>query len=103
MWKRAVQNEQPTLILEDDVEIVFERTNGEQMSGAVFTAKLELAMQEARRRDADVLYLGWAGHRGGNYKHHEDDKEEEESSIVRKAEYVWTTVAYVIWPQGARK
>merc|ERR1712087_705349 len=25
------------------------------------------------------------------------------SSVLRKAEYVWTTVAYVIWPKGARK
>lgn len=23
--------------------------------------------------------------------------------MVREAEYLWTTVAYVIWPQGARK
>ena len=22
---------------------------------------------------------------------------------MREAEYLWTTVAYVIWPQGARK
>merc|ERR1712176_188145 len=25
------------------------------------------------------------------------------SDIIRKAEYVWTTVAYVIWPAGAKK
>merc|ERR1719491_1924972 len=59
-------------------------------------------MQEATKRKADVLYLGWSGFREGNFKHTKPMRSRK-SNIVRKAEYVWTTVAYVIWPEGAKK
>merc|ERR1719469_661504 len=59
-------------------------------------------MQEAAKKSADVLYLGWAGFRDGNYKHLKA-KPGKKSDLLRKAEYVWTTVAYVIWPAGAEK
>jgi len=101
MWVRAAQAEGPTLILEDDVEVVFERTGGGMSSGTTFTTRLELAMREAEGVQMDVLYLGWAGFRDGNFKHHECTGST--NTVVRKAEYVWTTVAYVIWPAGAKK
>merc|ERR1719401_765483 len=59
-------------------------------------------MVEATKKGADVLYLGWAGFRDGNYKHHKAPRGKK-NPVVRKAEYVWTTVAYVIWPKGAKK
>lgn len=103
LWQRAAESEHPTLILEDDVQLIYERTLGEDMmSGPIFTTRLEQGMKEARSHGADVVYLGWAGHRDGNYKHHTSEPGPK-SPILRKAEYVWTTVAYVIWPEGARK
>mmetsp|Transcript_15335 Transcript_15335/g.27340 ORF Transcript_15335/g.27340 Transcript_15335/m.27340 type:complete len:324 (-) Transcript_15335:77-1048(-) len=103
MWQRAACSEHPTLILEDDVDLRFQRGDGRGRSnGKLFTARLELAMQEATNRGADVLYLGWAGFRDGNYKFHKTGRGRR-NPILRKAEYVWTTVAYVIWPQGAKK
>lgn len=104
MWQLAAKARGPTLILEDDVQLIFERSGGDMSDGSTFTARLELGMQEATKKEADVLYLGWAGHREGNYKHHEESSASGiASDILRKAEYVWTTVAYVIWPRGAQK
>jgi len=102
MWQRAATEKGPILILEDDVQLVFERTGGGMASGKSFTERLALGMAEAEKRKADVLYLGWSGHRDGNYKYHKAPRGKK-SPIVRKAEYVWTTVAYVIWPKGAKK
>merc|ERR1719204_2726028 len=102
MWQHAAKADGPVLILEDDVQLVFERTKGGMSSGNTFTARLELGMQEASKRDMDVLYLGWSGHRDGNYRHHSSSRGRK-NPFVRKAEYVWTTVAYVIWPKGAKK
>lgn len=102
MWQRVLKEGKPMLILEDDVELIFERTGGGTSSGAVFTERFELGMAESAKVNADVLYLGWSGHREGNYKHNEEP-EGLKSSILRRAEYVWTTVAYVLWPEGARK
>jgi len=102
MWRKAAEASGPILILEDDVQLIFERAEGGMSSGATFTARLEIAMREACDKNADVLYLGWAGHREGNFKHLEDTPGEK-SSVIRKSEYVWTTVAYVIWPKGAKK
>jgi len=102
MWQRAAEAEGPTLILEDDVQLIFERTGGGMSNGSTFTARLELGMKEAVKKEADVLYLGWSGHRDGNYKHHKSARGRK-NPVVRKAEYVWTTVAYVIWPKGAKK
>jgi len=102
MWQRAAEAEGPTLILEDDVQLVFKRTKGGKASGKTFTARLELGMQEAAKKSAEVLYLGWSGHRDGNYKYHKAARGKK-NPVIRKSEYVWTTVAYVLWPQGAKK
>lgn len=102
MWQKAAEAEGPTLILEDDVQFIFERNSGGMSTGETFKARFELGMQEALKRELDVLYLGWSGHRDGNYKHHRSGRGRK-NAIVRKAEYVWTTVAYVIWPKGAKK
>mmetsp|Transcript_99760 Transcript_99760/g.288050 ORF Transcript_99760/g.288050 Transcript_99760/m.288050 type:complete len:317 (-) Transcript_99760:247-1197(-) len=102
MWKRIAEGKEPMLILEDDVQLVFERTKGGMASGASFTSRLQLGMQEATKKKADVLYLGWSGHRDGNFKHMQATRGRK-NLVVRRAEYVWTTVAYVLWPEGAKK
>lgn len=102
MWKKTVEAGKPLLVLEDDVQLVFKRTGGGKANGKVFTERLNLGMSEAIKKNADVLYLGWAGFRDGNYKHHKAARGKK-NPIIRKAEYVWTTVAYVIWPKGAQK
>jgi len=105
LWKVAADRTEPTLALEDDAQIVFDRTGGNGMSsGKVFTARLVAALKRAPK-DFDVIYLGWSGWRGGHYRRRdENDGEDEESrKFIRKAEYVWTTVAYVISQAGAKK
>jgi len=102
MWQRVAQGAQPMLILEDDVQLVFERSSGGMSSGASFTERLHLGMAEASKKQADVLYLGWSGHRDGNFKHMKASRGKK-NRLIRKAEYVWTTVAYVLWPEGAKK
>lgn len=102
MWQRAAAAEGPTLILEDDVQLTFKRTGGGKASGKTFTARLEKGMHEATKKGVEVLYLGWSGHRDGNYRYHKAARGKK-NPVIRKSEYVWTTVAYVIWPQGAKK
>jgi len=102
IWKHVAEAEHPVLVLEDDVQLVFERSAGGMASGATFTTRLEKAMAEVEGKEPDVLYLGWSGFRDGNYKHHTTSRGRK-SALVRKAEYVWTTVAYVLWPAGAKK
>lgn len=102
MWERVAESNAPMLILEDDVKIDFEREDKSKATGASFTARLELGMQECSKRNADVLYLGWSGFRDGHFKHHKATPGRK-NPVIRKAEYVWTTVAYVLWPAGAKK
>lgn len=103
MWEVVAKSQEPMLLLEDDVELVFERNGGGQSSGELFTERLARAFQEAEKVGAEGLYLGWAGYREGNYLHKEEDESAPKSDILRKSEYVWTTVGYILWPEGARK
>lgn len=105
LWKIAAQRLLPTLVLEDDVQMVFERSNGEGKSnGKIFSSRLDEILKHAPG-DFDVIYLGWSGWRGGFNRHRKPDPNENEvcKLLFRKAEYVWTTVAYVISPEGAKK
>jgi len=110
LWKVAAERSAPTLVLEDDVQMVFDRTNHKlgKCSGKVFSERLS-KMLELAPHDYDVIYLGWSGWRGGNYRSGKkcatDDApwNSESKKFLRKAEYVWTTVAYVISQQGAKK
>jgi len=102
MWQKVSKADGPVLLLEDDVQLVFDRTAGGKSSGKTFSARLELGMAQATKQGADVLYLGWSGFRDGNYKFHKASRGKK-NPVVRKSEYVWTTVAYVIWPKGAQK
>jgi len=107
IWKEAAEKNSPTLVLEDDASVVFERS-GEKgaMDGKIFTKLLDKGLK-ACPDDIDVLYLGWSGYRQGNFKHLEEDEDDdfhgEKCKIIKRAEYVWTTIAYVLWPKGAKK
>lgn len=108
LWKVAAERRDHTLVLEDDVEFRFERSEPKlgNSDGRVFTERLRLAMKHAPKH-FDVIYLGWSGWRGGNFKVWNKATENGLSSAarkaVRRAEYVWTTVAYVISQSGAKK
>jgi len=102
IWRQVAEGDVPILIIEDDVQLVFERSCGGMSNGVSFANRLEEGLLEAEKKEADVLYLGWSGFRDGNFKHHSSARGRK-SPILRKAEYVWTTVAYVLWPKGAHK
>jgi len=101
IWEEVAERTQPTLVLEDDVKFTFTRSDPElgEFNGDLLTKRLSMSLKEVPS-DYDVLYLGWSGWRGGNFCLLE---EEDHGKAVRKAEYVWTTVAYVITPAAAKK
>jgi hypothetical protein len=62
---------------------------------AAFTAQLvRVAQSQALPADADILYLG--------YSQAAEWRRDVSPEIV-ESEYVWTTVAYIVWPSAARK
>lgn len=101
LWEVISERSSPTLVLEDDAQLVFDRTDSElgKFNGKLFAERLCAAMKEVPA-DFDVMYLGWSGWRGGHFKKLE---EEDSGEAIRKVEYVWTTVAYVITPSAAQK
>mmetsp|Transcript_118272 Transcript_118272/g.334254 ORF Transcript_118272/g.334254 Transcript_118272/m.334254 type:complete len:363 (+) Transcript_118272:93-1181(+) len=101
VWEVAASRKTPTLVLEDDAQFRFKRSNPKLglLNGRVLTERLRQALEEAPP-DFDVLYLSWAGWRGGNFKIRQ---EQDFGKVIRKVEYVWTTVAYVISPAGAQR
>ncbi|CAK9074213.1 unnamed protein product [Durusdinium trenchii] len=80
-WRRCVDKRQPLLVIEDDA-----------VPTKDFTEVLKQALTSLPR-DADVLYLGYS--QAAEWRR--------QSSHLAEAEYVWTTVAYMVWPEGARK
>ncbi|CAJ1377213.1 unnamed protein product [Effrenium voratum] len=81
-WRYCESAERPMLVMEDD---------------AVPTKEFREVLSQALTslpRDADVLYLGYS--QAAEWRRHV-------SKNVAEAEYVWTTVAYLVWPEGARK
>jgi len=111
LWELAAGRAGRTLVLEDDVTFSFERSGGLGWAdGTVFTERLARALTHAPD-DFDVIYLGWSGWRGGHQRFQDgnsttawkDEPKSKRHSYLRKAEYVWTTVAYVITQEGAKK
>lgn len=84
-WKHCLDaagdTEKPLLVLEDDAAPTEN-----------FTEVLERALV-VLPGDAHILYLGYS---------QAADWRREISADVVEAEYVWTTVGYIIWPAGAR-
>jgi GR25 family glycosyltransferase involved in LPS biosynthesis len=80
-WKASVEKEAPLLVLEDD---------------AAPTAQFREILQHVLPTipsDAHVLYLGYS--QAAEWRRRV-------SEYLVESEYVWTTVAYIIWPAGAR-
>mmetsp|Transcript_109344 Transcript_109344/g.273900 ORF Transcript_109344/g.273900 Transcript_109344/m.273900 type:complete len:368 (+) Transcript_109344:76-1179(+) len=84
-WQHCLElaggSERPLLVLEDDAAPTPE-----------FSQSLTRALA-ALPSDASILYLG--------YSQAADWRREVSPDLV-EAEYVWTTVGYIIWPAGAR-
>lgn len=88
-WRRCLELSsapgcfgRPLLVLEDDAAPIED-----------FTPVLERALKDLPE-DSDVLYLGYS--QAGDWRR-------EVSPDLVEAEYVWTTVAYIVWPAGAKK
>jgi len=85
-WRRCVElagdTDTPLLVLEDDAAPTPE-----------FSDMLARAMA-ALPSDAGLLYLGYS--QAANWRR-------EVSPELVESEYVWTTVAYIVWPECARK
>jgi len=79
--EQAGDSERPLLVLEDDASPIDK------------FAEVLGRVADALPRDAQVLYLG--------YSQAAEWRREVSPDLV-ESEYVWTTVAYVIWPAGAR-
>jgi GR25 family glycosyltransferase involved in LPS biosynthesis len=79
--ERCGDSNQPLLVLEDDAAPT-----------ADFTPVLRRAM-EVLPSNCHVLYLG--------YSQAADWRREISQDLV-EAEYVWTTVGYLVWPEGAK-
>jgi len=73
----------PVLILEDDA-----------VPSPLLAARLGPAVKAASGAGADVLYLGYIN--GAPWRGRV-------APGLFEAEYLWTTVGYVLWPQGARR
>eukprot|EP00448_Togula_jolla_P022584 CAMPEP_0170572222 /NCGR_PEP_ID=MMETSP0224-20130122/2094_1 /TAXON_ID=285029 /ORGANISM="Togula jolla, Strain CCCM 725" /LENGTH=289 /DNA_ID=CAMNT_0010894683 /DNA_START=617 /DNA_END=1486 /DNA_ORIENTATION=- len=83
-WRRVADRPAalgPVLVLEDDAEPV-----------KGFQDKLRRALEELRS-EPDILYLGYTQAAPWRRK---------VSKSLREAEYLWTTVAYLLWPSGAQ-
>jgi GR25 family glycosyltransferase involved in LPS biosynthesis len=84
-WRHCVEQagseQKPLLVLEDDAAPTPE-----------FTSTLIRALA-ATPKDADVLYLGYS--QAAAWRR-------EVSPDLAEAEYVWTTVGYIIWPKAAK-
>merc|ERR1712194_131416 len=78
----STDGNEPLLVLEDDAAPTVD-----------FVETVALAL-EALPSNADILYLG--------YSQASDWRRQISANLV-ESEYVWTTVAYIVWPSGARK
>jgi len=83
-WREVSQSNclDPVLILEDDAVLAKN-----------FASRLELACQRVPAT-TDVLYLGYI--QGAPWRR-------KVAAGLYEAEYLWTTVGYLLWPSGARK
>jgi GR25 family glycosyltransferase involved in LPS biosynthesis len=90
-WHEIAKNEgnvngsgEPTLILEDDAVLTLD-----------FVPRLQsFFAQDAATSGVDMMYLG--------YEVAAPLKREVAAGIF-EAEYLWTTIAYLLWPSGAKK
>ncbi|CAJ1401343.1 unnamed protein product [Effrenium voratum] len=82
-WRLVAAASRPVLILEDDAVL-----------GKSFAKRLKVKLREAEALEAEALYLGHIN--GAPWR-------QKKRPGLYEAEYLWTTVAYVLWPHGAQK
>eukprot|EP00928_Gymnodinium_smaydae_P060423 TRINITY_DN4407_c0_g3_i1.p1 TRINITY_DN4407_c0_g3~~TRINITY_DN4407_c0_g3_i1.p1 ORF type:complete len:480 (-),score=53.24 TRINITY_DN4407_c0_g3_i1:218-1588(-) len=80
-WRKCLDVGRPLMVLEDDAKLM-----------PKFTPILNRALA-ALPQDAQVLYLGYS--QAAPWKRVLTPE-------LAEAEYLWTTVGYVVWPSGAR-
>lgn len=83
LWRRVADDAGPLMVFEDDAL---------PLQG--FADRLAQALADLGGEEPDLLYLGYTQAAPWRRK---------VSKSVVEAEYLWTTVGYVIWPSGARK
>lgn len=83
VWRRCVADAKPLMVLEDDA-----------FPMAHFETRILRALRDLEDESPDLLYLGYS--QAAPWRR-------SVSSVVREAEYLWTTVGYIVWPVGARK
>eukprot|EP00928_Gymnodinium_smaydae_P078999 TRINITY_DN6302_c1_g1_i1.p1 TRINITY_DN6302_c1_g1~~TRINITY_DN6302_c1_g1_i1.p1 ORF type:complete len:325 (-),score=75.87 TRINITY_DN6302_c1_g1_i1:100-1011(-) len=82
-WRHVAESEVPVLVLEDDAKLL-----------PRFAARLPGLVRSAAAAGADLLYLGYI--QGAPWRR-------KVAKGLQEAEYLWTTVSYVLWPCGARR
>eukprot|EP00435_Cladocopium_sp_Y103_P062254 s469_g23.t2 len=82
-WRIVAGRITPVLVMEDDA-----------VPTKSFGQRLRQKLPEAAALGADVLYLGHIP--GAPWR-------QKKKPGLYEAEYLWTTVAYVLWPHGAKK
>ncbi|CAK9110455.1 unnamed protein product, partial [Durusdinium trenchii] len=82
-WREIAAARRPMLVMEDDA-----------VPTGSFSRRLRSKLPEALKLGADVLYLGHIP--GAPWR-------EKKKPGLYEAEYLWTTVAYILWPSGAAK
>ncbi|CAE7591014.1 Colgalt1 [Symbiodinium sp. CCMP2592] len=80
-WRACAASRKPLMVFEDDAK-----------PHPKFKTVLCQAMRDLHGQEPDILYLGYSKAAPWRRK---------VSAVVREAEYLWTTVAYVLWPTGA--
>eukprot|EP00439_Symbiodinium_sp_Y106_P024232 s2456_g2.t4 len=80
-WRACAASRKPLMVFEDDAK-----------PHPKFKTVLCQAMRDLHGQEPDILYLGYSKAAPWRRK---------VSAVVWEAEYLWTTVAYVLWPTGA--
>lgn len=96
LWRRCAaaplkEGNRNALLPEDGAMLVLE---DDALPKKDFVRRLRLALQDLHNEAPDLLFLGYT--QAAPWRRIV-------SAHVREAEYLWTTVGYVIWPSGAQK
>lgn len=85
LWRRVAASTEPYVILEDDAKFL-----------PKFVDRTQRALKQLVNagEKPDILYLGYSQAAPWRRK---------VGSAVNEAEYLWTTVGYILWPLGAKK
>ena len=80
-WRRCVEKGAPLMVLEDDAKPM-----------PRFDERLVEALKDLSEEEPSLLYMGYC--KAAPWRRRV-------SARVAEAEYLWTTVGYIVWPAGA--